>query len=236
MGVRLGFYALIFIVGFVTAGLGLISQGSQGQVPGQASAIAATLASNNGNGDDDDDDDNDNDEDNQNEGDSGDPFAAQAASSGGGASASGGSGGSCAPAGSDTVIGSADGRIAVHVFKTMPRSVRITIVTPVDPATVPAVQGKVDALIFQILADDCGDHIIGAISPGPGVLPAEVNLGVHYSDQDVGSLNESKFALAWLDPETNTWKPLPKQAPDPGANYVSGTIFNTGIFVVHQTP
>jgi hypothetical protein len=204
MGLRLGLYALIFIVGFVTAGLGIISQGSQGQGLGQTAALATPLWANN---------------DNVATGPVAGPVAAAAAPS---------SGSGCAPAGADTSIVSADGRITVHVFPTMSRNVQVTIATPVDPASVPASPGqKVDALLFRVTADDCGG---GAIAP----LPAEVNLGVHYSDADVGGLNEANFKLAWLDPADNTWKPLPKQAPDPGANYVSATIMNTGYFVVYQ--
>ena len=237
MGLRLGFYALIAIVGFVTAGLGLISQGSQGQRTGQASAIAAPLASDNGNGngngngndnDDEDNDNNDNDEDNQNEGGGGGGGGAQVAAAPSPPQ-------NCALAGHDTSIATPDGRITVHVFPTMSRNLRITIVNPVDPSAVPAAPGqRVDALVFQILADDCGEGTAGAISPGAGLLPAEVNLGVRYSDADVGGLNEANFKIAWLNPANNTWTPLAKQAPDPGANYVSATINSGGYFVVYQ--
>jgi hypothetical protein len=203
MALRLGFYVLIFTVGFVTAGLGLIRHGSQGQGLDQASAGAAPLAVTNDNG--------------------GEPAAAGPATA---STPSSGSG--CAPAGSDTAIASADGRVTVRVFPTMSRNVGITIVNPIDPTSVPANPGqKVDALLFRVTADDCGG---GAIAP----LPAEVNLGVRYSDADVGGLNEANFKLAWLDPADNTWKPLPKQAADPAANYVSATIMNTGFFVVYQ--
>ena len=213
MGLRLGLYALLFMVGFITVGLGLISQGNSGQGPGQATAIAATLAAENGNNG------------------GGEPVAVGPAAGAAGAI----SGSGCAPAGSDTSIASADGRVTVHVFPTMSRSLRFTIVTPVDPAAVPASPGqRVDGLVFQILADDCGDGTVGALSPGPGLLPAEVNLGVRYSDADVGGLNEANFKLAWLDSADNTWKPLAKQAPDPAANYVSATIQTTGYFVVYQ--
>ena len=203
MRLRLGFYALVFIAGFVTAGLGLITEGNQGQFPGQASAIAAPLTVTNDNG-------------------GGEPVAAGPV----GAASAPSSG--CAPAGGDTRIASADGRITVHVFPTMSRNVQFTIVTPVEPTIVPANPGqRVGALLFQVTASECGG---GAIAP----LPAEVNLGVHYSDPEVGGLNESNFKLAWLDPADNTWKPLQKQAPDPTANYVSATILNTGFFVVYQ--
>jgi hypothetical protein len=205
MGLRLSFYALVFMVGFVMAGLALISQGSQSQFPGQASAVAATLATDNGNN-------------------GVGPIAAGPVAAADVPS----SGSGCAPAGSDTTIASADGRITVHVFPTMSRNVQFTIVTPVEPTIVPASPGqRVGALLFQVTASECGG---GAIAP----LPAEVNLGVRYSDADVGSLNEANFKLAWLDPADNTWKPLQKQAPDPAANYVSATIMNTGFFVVYQ--
>jgi hypothetical protein len=112
----------------------------------------------------------------------------------------------------------------------MPRDVRITINNPIDPTTVPATPGqKVDALLFQITADDCKG---AAISP----LPAEVNLGVRYSDGDVGSLTESSFKIYRLDPTDNTWKATDKQAADPVANLDSATIVNTGYYVVVQAP
>ena len=62
-------------------------------------------------------------------------------------------------------------------------------------------------------------------------LPGEVNLGIRYSDGDVGGLNEANFKIARLD--QSTWKAVDKQAPDPGANYASATIMELGYFVVH---
>ena len=143
---------------------------------------------------------------------------------------SSGAGSNCAQAGHDTTIVSADGRVAVHIFPSMARNVRITIVMPIDPATVPATPGqKVDALLFQLTADDCAG---GSISP----LPAEVNLGVRYTDQDATGLTESKFSIVHLDPVGNTWKPELKQAADPNANFVSATITATGFYAVEQAP
>jgi hypothetical protein len=143
---------------------------------------------------------------------------------------SGGGSGGCIQAGSDRSVSSSDGRITVHVFPSMSRSVRLTIVTPVDPASVPSAPGpKVDALLFQLNADDCAGAAIAT-------LPAEVNLGVRYSDQDAGGLTESKFTLTRLDPASNSWKPLEKQAADPNANLVSATTTATGTYLVYQAP
>lgn len=144
-------------------------------------------------------------------------------------SGAGGSG-TCASAGHDTLITSADAHAAIHVYPTMPRNIRITLVTPVDPTTLPAIPGtKVDGLLYQVTADDCSG---GAISP----FPVEVNLGMHYADLDATGLTETKFVIAHLDPVDNTWKQELKQAADPVNNFVSATIVNTGYFVVYQTP
>jgi hypothetical protein len=141
-----------------------------------------------------------------------------------------GGGGGCVQAGSDSTISSADGRITVHVFPSMSRSLRVTIVTPVDPASLPPSPGqKVDALLFQLIADDCAG---GAVA----TLPAEVNLGVRYADQDASGLTESKFLIGRLDPANNSWKPLEKQTADPNVNLVSATTPATGFHLVYQAP
>ena len=120
-----------------------------------------------------------------------------------------------------------DGRVDLEVFGTMTRSIRITIQS-VEPATVSATPGQlVDRFVYQVLAEDCAG---GAIAN----LPAEVNLGFSYSDADAAGLNEQNFAIARLDNAANEWRPTAKQAADPGANYVSSTITEMGLYAVYQ--
>ena len=66
------------------------------------------------------------------------------------------------------------------------------------------------------------------------VLPAEVNLGVHYADADAAGLNEANFTIARLDTSANQWRAVAKQAPDPPSNLTSATITEMGFYVLHQ--
>jgi hypothetical protein len=121
------------------------------------------------------------------------------------------------------VISSPDGRVAVKVFPTMSRNVRITVRMV---SNAPATPGQlVDGLTFSISGEFCEG---GALT----TLPAEVNLGVHYSDQDAGALNEASFTIARLS--GTQWTPEAKQASDPTANYVSATITGLGTYAVYQ--
>src|SRR6266542_1382036 len=124
----------------------------------------------------------------------------------------------CSTPGQESVFSTDNPRpIAVRVFGSMFRSIRITI-RPVDPSSVPAVPGRlVDTLVFELIAEDCGGG-------GLADLPAEVNLGIHYTDADAAGLNEASFVIASLDQSSSTWQPTTKQAPDPGPNYTSATI------------
>jgi hypothetical protein len=120
-----------------------------------------------------------------------------------------------------------DARITVKVFGSMTQSLKFSIRTPIDPASVPPAPGPiVGGLLFQLIAETCDG------GPVP-VLPAEVNLGVHYADGDIGGLNEANFTLARLDTSANQWRPAQKQATDPGANYTSATITEMGFYVVY---
>ena len=120
---------------------------------------------------------------------------------------------------------SSDGTVQVTVYGNMPQGVRFSIRKPVDPNAVPAVPGqRVDALLFELIAETCDG--------GPlAKLPVEVNLGVRYTDADAAGLTEANFKIARLD--QGAWKAAEKQAPDPGANYVSATIIDMGFYVVH---
>jgi hypothetical protein len=125
-------------------------------------------------------------------------------------------------------VQSADGRIQVRVFPSLSQSVRISIRQPVDPASVPPPPGPVvGGLVFQVIAETCEG------TPIP-VLPAEINLGIHYTDADVASLNEATFTLARLDTSANQWRVAAKQATDPPANFASATITEMGFYVLYQ--
>ena len=50
----------------------------------------------------------------------------------------------------------------------------------------------------------------------------------------MSGLNEANFRLALLDPATDAWRDFEKQAPDPGANYISATIMEVGYITIYQ--
>lgn len=136
----------------------------------------------------------------------------------------------CSTPGQEMTFQSDDGRVAVRVFATMPQSVRVRVLLPVDPSAVPPAPGQVvGGLIFQLVAETCDG------SPIP-TFASEVNLGVHYSDADAAGLNEAAFTLARLDTSANQWRPAEKQAADPPANYTSATIRDLGYYVLYQRP
>jgi hypothetical protein len=134
----------------------------------------------------------------------------------------------CSTPGQEHVFASNDGKIAVRVFASMSRSVRITVDRQVDTSALPPVPGQqVDTLIFRITAEDCNGGSLQS-------LPAEANLGVHYADGDVGNLTEANFKLSELDVSSNQWRAVQKQAVDPPANYISASITDLGTYVVSQ--
>ncbi|MFN8526120.1 MAG: hypothetical protein U0821_23710 [Chloroflexota bacterium] len=135
---------------------------------------------------------------------------------------------SCSSPGSEMAFTSDDGRVSVRVFGSMPIGVKVRVRMPIDASSVPATPGtRVDGLLFQLLAEQCDGS-------GLATLPREVNLGVRYSDGDAGGLNEANFKVARLDQQDNKWNDVDKQAPDPGANYVSATITEMGFYVIYQ--
>jgi len=134
----------------------------------------------------------------------------------------------CSTPGQDMTFQSSDGRVDVHVFPSLTQSVKFSIRMPIDPASVPPPPGPpVGALLFQLLAEGCNG------GPIP-VLPAEVNLGAHYSDADAAGRNEANFTLARLDTNTNQWGQVAKQASDPNSNLTSATITDMGYYVLYQ--
>jgi len=137
----------------------------------------------------------------------------------------------CATAGVNTIVTSSDGRVRLQLFPTLAQNTNISIRTNVARTSLPVAPGPlVDALVFEIAAAPCGG------GSGIGTLPVEVNLGVHYSDLEASGLTEARFALARLEPTTNTWVPATKQAADPTANFVSATITQLGTYAVFQQP
>ncbi len=136
----------------------------------------------------------------------------------------------CSVPGQESTVTSADGRVTLRVFATMPRPVRLTVRLPLEPGVTPAPPGPiVGGLLFQLIAEECGG------GPIP-VLPAEANLGARYSDADAAGLNEQNFTIARLDTNTNQWRPVEKQAADPANNFDSATITEMGYYVVYQRP
>jgi len=121
-----------------------------------------------------------------------------------------------------------DGRITVRVFGSMNTPLQFSIRHPIDPASVPSAPGPVvGGLLFQLIAENCGG--------GPvAVLPAEVNLGVRYTDAEAGGMNEGNFTLARLDTTANQWRTVEKQAADPPNNFASATITEMGFYVLYQ--
>jgi hypothetical protein len=134
----------------------------------------------------------------------------------------------CSTPGQEMTFTSSDGRISVRVFGSMSQSVRFSMRQPIDPASVPPAPGPVvGGILFQLVAETCDGTPIA-------VLPAEVNLGVHYADADAAGLNEASFTLARLDTTANQWRPAAKQATDPPNNFTSATITEMGYYVLYQ--
>jgi hypothetical protein len=127
--------------------------------------------------------------------------------------------------GGDSTVALAGDRVVVTIFPWMPAGVTITV-RLVDPSTVPSPPGtRVGDLVFRIEARD------GSGTPLT-TLPAEVNLAVHYTDQEVAGLNEQQATLSWFDPADNRWKPAPKLATDPSTNYVAASVTALGTYAV----
>lgn len=122
---------------------------------------------------------------------------------------------------------STDGEIAITVFPTMPSNVRLSLRSPLPVSTIPAPPGiRVGGDLFEITASGCSG---GSYS----ILPAEVNLGIRYSNLDVSAYDERRLFIATLNPVTNAWEDAIKLATDPAANYVSATIARPGLYTVY---
>jgi hypothetical protein len=134
----------------------------------------------------------------------------------------------CSTPGQEMTFQSGDGRILVHVFGTMSQSVKFSIRHPIDPASVPPAPGQVvGGLLFQLIAEACDGTPIAT-------LPAEVNLGIRYTDAEAAGLNEANFTVARLDTTANQWRTAEKQAADPPNNLTSATVSEMGYYVLYQ--
>lgn len=136
----------------------------------------------------------------------------------------------CSTPGQDITFQSDDGRVTVKVFASMGQSIKLSIRRPIDPASVPPAPGAiVGGLLFQLIAEGCDG------GPIP-VLPAEINIGVHYTDDEAAGKNEANFKLARLDTTANQWRDTAKQVTDPPSNFTSATITEMGFYVLYQRP
>lgn len=134
----------------------------------------------------------------------------------------------CTTPGQEIAFQSADSRVTVRVFSTMSQSLKFSIRQPIDPGSVPPPPGTVvGGLLFQLIAETCDGAPLAT-------LPAEINLGIHYSDAEAAGLNEAAFKISRLNTNTNQWQPEAKQAADPAANFTSATITEMGYYVLHQ--
>jgi hypothetical protein len=136
----------------------------------------------------------------------------------------------CLPAYQESAVTTGDQRITVRVFPSMPQALRITIRQRVDPTSVPFPPGRqIGDLLFNVLAESCDGQALARV-------PAEINLGINYSEIDSVGLNEPNFTIARLDPGTNQWRDEAKQAVSPPTNSAGATILDLGFFVLYERP
>ncbi|MCC7370906.1 MAG: hypothetical protein IT306_21005 [Chloroflexi bacterium] len=134
----------------------------------------------------------------------------------------------CAQPGQDTTFTSRDGKATVRVFASTPRPVRIEIYQVIDFLSAPLPPGNlVGLLAYEIRASYCDSNPLSE-------LPAEVNLGIRYSDLEATGLDESRFVIGRLDVPSGVWTPVEKRGNDPSSNFVSATISQTGFYMVWE--
>jgi hypothetical protein len=134
----------------------------------------------------------------------------------------------CAEPGQETVFTSYDEKVAVRVFPSTPQPVRVEILQVIDFLSAPLPPGNlVGLLAYEIRASRCDSSPLAQ-------FPAEVNLGIRYSEIEATGLDESRFVIGRLDLTTGVWSPIEKRANDPSSNYVSATIIDTGFYMVWE--
>jgi hypothetical protein len=132
----------------------------------------------------------------------------------------------CSEPGEETSFASYDDKVHVRVFASTPRPVRVEILQIVNLQQAPSPPGQlVGLLAYEIQASYCDANLLPE-------FPAEVNLGIRYSDDEAAGMNEDSFVIGRLDLASRIWIPTEKQATDPAGNYVSATILATGYYMV----
>jgi hypothetical protein len=126
----------------------------------------------------------------------------------------------CLSSGGSVSLDLSDGVVTARVFQD---NLNVSL-ERVDPGSVQSPPGGVlGSLIFRVSAASCGGG-------GMGSLPGEGNLGVGYRRGVAAGKDESKLKLMYWDGQR--WSDAPKQATDPGGNYVSATISALGVYAL----
>jgi hypothetical protein len=127
--------------------------------------------------------------------------------------------------GADGLVALPGDRIVLQMFPWMPAGITLSVLL-LDQTTVALPPGTpVGPLVFQVSATD-------AMGGNLSELPAEVNLSVRYTDQEVSGFNEQQVAMLWLDPFDQQWKPAPKQVADALGNYLAASVTSVGLYAV----
>jgi hypothetical protein len=126
----------------------------------------------------------------------------------------------CLSSGGSVSLDLSDGVVTARVFQD---NLSVSL-ERVDPGSVPGPPGGIlGSLVFRVSASPCGGSWLGS-------LPGEGNLGVGYRDGVAAGKDEGRLRLMYWDGQR--WSEAPKQATDPGANYVSSTISALGVYAL----
>jgi hypothetical protein len=99
----------------------------------------------------------------------------------------------------------------------------------IDRAVVPLPPHQlVEPAIFQMNAAACSSGVPHY------VLPHEVNLALHYTDELVVGHDESRLAIYWYSFETSQWSRAPKLFTDPSGNHLSASVTGLGVYAIVQ--
>jgi len=127
--------------------------------------------------------------------------------------------------GGDASIALPGDRIAIRVFPWVPQGIALTVRLVDRAAISPPPAKPVGALVFQVEARDAAGGVLT-------VLPAEVNLSAHYTNQEAAGVSKNQVTLLWLDPTTSRWGPAPKVVTESAFNYVASSTTGLGTYCV----